>query len=517
MNVLGNSLKYTQAGCIRVRICVRDTATPEGNPTDIISVSVSDTGKGISKDFLRKRLFTPFNQEDSLSTGCGLGLSLVKSLTTTLNGTIEVRSEQGVGTTVTVNLPLPRGTRRTPPEETMHLRDRLVDRKTPLPPSGTKVGYVGFVVPEAVDDSIIGQRESKIKESIKASVSSCMVDWLRMKSIDVEADIGEADYIVILVDERLSDFIRPYIDDLEKKQPRVIALLPSEMSRREVENTLTRSIRAFEVVSAPFGPRKMARAVAACEQTASMWSQSRRSPTISTMAPLSEVRANMEVGSDILQAHGLTHSIPDGRRTTMVESPTSPLSPMLVPRPGYFNLGRGSRSSATTITSQSMAKEAKTSSAPEGGPVDTTSADEQTSLETKPRLLLVDDNQINLRFLETFIKKRRPDCDYDCAEDGLQAVKAAERHKNGYSLVFMDLSMPVMDGLEATRKIRALEKERQNRLGDAAPAPAFIVALTGLASSRDQANAFASGVNIFITKPVKFKEIGKLLDDRIKK
>jgi CheY-like chemotaxis protein len=374
----------------------------------------------------------------------------------------------------------------------------------------TTIGYVGFVLPEAIDESIIGQRESKIKESIKASVSSCMVDWLQMKSIDAEADIEDADYLVILVDERLSEFIQPYVDDLERKQPRVIALLPSEMSRREVESTLGKSIRAFEVVSAPFGPRKMARAVAACEKTASTWSQSRHPPTPSTVTPMSEVRANMKAGSDLLQAQRLTHGIPE------VESPSSPLSPMSVPRPGYFNSGSGSRSSDTTIISLPMVNGAKPSSATESEPAGAASADEQISQRTKPRLLLVDDNQINLRFLETFVKKRRPNCDYDCAEDGLQAVEAAERHEDGYSLVFMDLSMPVMDGLEATRKIRALEKDRRNRLGDAAPAPSLIVALTGLASGRDQANAFASGVDLFITKPVKFKEIGKLLDDRIK-
>jgi CheY-like chemotaxis protein len=150
------------------------------------------------------------------------------------------------------------------------------------------------------------------------------------------------------------------------------------------------------------------------------------------------------------------------------------------------------------------------------GPHEASLTKEPVSRPKKLRVLLVDDNLINLRFLETYIKKRRPNFEYDCAEDGLQAVEAAENYKAGYSLVFMDLSMPIMDGLEATRKIRALEKDRSKRLGSAAPAPALIVALTGLASGRDQANAFSSGVDLFMTKPVKFKEIGRLLDERAK-
>ena len=96
MNILGNSLKYTASGCIRVRLSLATTIGPNDESSDTIHLSVSDTGRGISKEFLRKRLFTPFNQEDHLSSGCGLGLSIVKSLVDTLNGHLEVRSEQGV-------------------------------------------------------------------------------------------------------------------------------------------------------------------------------------------------------------------------------------------------------------------------------------------------------------------------------------------------------------------------------------------------------------------------------------
>ena len=102
--------------------------------------------------------------------------------------------------------------------------------------------------------------------------------------------------------------------------------------------------------------------------------------------------------------------------------------------------------------------------------------------------------------------------------------------------------MPVMNGFEATRKIRDLESARtreshtptSNLLSDpdrksstpispnsdppeaepSSPATsALIIALTGLASGRDQAEAFASGVDLFLTKPVSFKEVGKLLDN----
>jgi CheY-like chemotaxis protein len=69
-----------------------------------------------------------------------------------------------------------------------------------------------------------------------------------------------------------------------------------------------------------------------------------------------------------------------------------------------------------------------------------------------------------------------------------------------------------MNGFEATRAIRLIEETRRTGGADDNP-PALIIALTGLASSRDQSEAFTSGVDLFMTKPVSFKEVGRLLDN----
>jgi len=66
--------------------------------------------------------------------------------------------------------------------------------------------------------------------------------------------------------------------------------------------------------------------------------------------------------------------------------------------------------------------------------------------------------------------------------------------------------MPVMDGMEATRAIRKLERERRQK-------PVMIIALTGLASARTQQEAFSNGINLFLTKPVRFNELRKILND----
>lgn len=64
--------------------------------------------------------------------------------------------------------------------------------------------------------------------------------------------------------------------------------------------------------------------------------------------------------------------------------------------------------------------------------------------------------------------------------------------------------MPVMNGFDATRAIRSFELDNNHK-------PSMIIALTGLANSRDQAEGFSAGCDLYMTKPVSLKELGKLL------
>ena len=136
----------------------------------------------------------------------------------------------------------------------------------------------------------------------------------------------------------------------------------------------------------------------------------------------------------------------------------------------------------------------------------------------KPRLLLVDDNKINLEMLHTFVRKKGFLNDVvDLADDGAKAVDIFKRQTyaaDAPAVVFMDISMPVMDGYEATRAIRHFEKRMMAEDESGARPRSLIVAVTGNASGTyDQSEAFASGVDIYMTKPVSFKEVGKILEN----
>jgi signal transduction histidine kinase len=104
MNLLGNALKYTSHGYVKVLLEATEiedlptSGSAENISRSMVTLTVLDTGKGISSDFLRSKLFTPFAQENSLSSGTGLGLSIVRSIVNLLEGEITIDSEVGRGT-----------------------------------------------------------------------------------------------------------------------------------------------------------------------------------------------------------------------------------------------------------------------------------------------------------------------------------------------------------------------------------------------------------------------------------
>jgi two-component system sensor histidine kinase/response regulator len=116
------------------------------------------------------------------------------------------------------------------------------------------------------------------------------------------------------------------------------------------------------------------------------------------------------------------------------------------------------------------------------------------------RVLLVEDNLVN-QMVSTH-QLRKLGCEIEIANNGLEALAAWQR--GGHDMIFMDCQMPEMDGFEATRKIRAMEKERS-----LAPIP--VIAMTAAAMEGDRESCLQAGMDDYISKPVKISEIEKLL------
>jgi CheY-like chemotaxis protein len=110
------------------------------------------------------------------------------------------------------------------------------------------------------------------------------------------------------------------------------------------------------------------------------------------------------------------------------------------------------------------------------------------------RLLLVEDNDINREFAVELLHSMN--VQVDCAVNGEEAVAMVQRQ--AYAGVLMDIQMPVMDGLEASRRIRQLAAAPGGERFATLP----IIAMTALAMARDAENSMAAGMNDHITKPI---------------
>ncbi|MGE0385614.1 MAG: response regulator [Gammaproteobacteria bacterium] len=112
--------------------------------------------------------------------------------------------------------------------------------------------------------------------------------------------------------------------------------------------------------------------------------------------------------------------------------------------------------------------------------------------QAQARILLVEDNADNRLLINAYLKNEP--YRIDTAEHGAQAVEMFIA--DPYSLVLMDVQMPVMDGHEATRAIRAWERE-------AGRAPVPIIALTAHATREEMEKSLAAGCSSHLTKPIK--------------
>ena len=123
-------------------------------------------------------------------------------------------------------------------------------------------------------------------------------------------------------------------------------------------------------------------------------------------------------------------------------------------------------------------------------------------------LLMAEDNALNSEIAATLL--RMSGAEVDCVEDGRQAVDAFLASKPGdYDAILMDVQMPVMDGHEAARRIRA----SNHPLALTIP----IIATTANAFSGDISAALASGMNAHVSKPLDAEQLCKTLVDCIRK
>jgi CheY-like chemotaxis protein len=118
------------------------------------------------------------------------------------------------------------------------------------------------------------------------------------------------------------------------------------------------------------------------------------------------------------------------------------------------------------------------------------------------KILLIEDNELNREIAQSVLEELG--FVVNCAEDGCVALGMLKMAKQGaYDLILMDVQMPVMDGLEATRQIRSLRDDYFKNVP--------IIAMTANAFEEDRKAALDAGMNEHVAKPIDVEKLKKVL------
>ncbi|KAL3461903.1 putative sensor histidine kinase/response regulator [Aspergillus heterothallicus] len=410
MNLFGNALKYTRSGYIQL-VMKGDALKIEGEKKPAVRITISDSGRGMSKDFLTHHLYSAFFQEDATSPGLGVGLHLVHQIIKSLQGTINFTSELGKGTSVDVVLPIEMAEESNPPPRSFgKLKEQLRGKTVALFTRSSKLGSLGF--------------EDKLFTPMVTSLGHMISEWFGLRVLTA--------------------------DQMDSNQPDLAIVTEHEYRNYYREGTKVPKANGTE---------------------------------IQPQLPLIVLSA----GTSSWEALG--ESVEDS-----VIFLTQPVSPKTLGTALSHCLG------PSAAFSDTMKKPPPPVQSSRGEEADSEKETKTNGVKNAKRILLVDDNPVNLKIVEMSVKAAG--FAHDSAQNGLEALEKFK--KTRYDAVVMDISMPVMDGLTATREMRQFEDNKKLP-------PATIIIFTAALSASMQHEAMMSGVNLFLTKPTPLKRLKEML------
>ncbi|KAI1324793.1 histidine kinase HHK3 [Xylariaceae sp. FL0255] len=433
-----NAIHNTPDGVVSVTISIRP------GRKDLL-VDVEDSGCGIHPDD-QQRIFEPYEKIDPHTTGAGLGLTLASKFATLLHGSINlVASDLGHGS---------------------HFRAEFHDMESQYAPHPS---------------SLLTNKLQNLPRQFhyKASRPQCTLlsDFVArfLTSQGFITSLDQADCFIIL--EFVSDLeqFRAQLSTISSEQV-VICPIPAI----DVES----SVETWNNVVYVRGPFMASTLISALEEANGLASRLRSSEADQI---IDETISPMLSQADFNQDTKLV-TIPEKVKelSTLLHGDSAACVDMTLVTPPR------SRAPSELSFDPVLEKAVTIFPTPE------TCA--------KPMALLVDDNTVNLRILQMYCKKRS--LPFLCAQDGEQAVDLFSKQQSLYikgeaapiHLILMDLQMPICDGINATKRIRALE--RQKSWGRS-----ILFVVTGQDSPTDRADAEDAEADNFYVKPVAIKTL----------
>lgn len=426
MNLYGNSLKYCEQGFINVTLRSEPIESKDGLRRSMIVLKVTDSGKGMSEEYLRNKLFKPFAQENPLAPGTGLGLSIIRQIIVLLGGEIIVRSLKDVGTDISVKIPMvhskePFGDTAAPIlDEVLRVREKT---------RGLAVCLLG--IPEDLKSE--GQLEIGVNSGLwdhksnhmRAALETLCAHWFDM---DVTGTQKKDIYLIGENSQNFADLKSgTLLDQLEDEVKettgndvlQVIILCKTAFSASNLQKTArSQARRAVVFISQPCGPRKLAKAL--------MLVLKKRADIIlgkpDEHRPQNATETNSErdpasVQKDY-QPNPLIEPIKSAALQFDRDQSRITLPVILEARPHL-------ETPTETKAAEHLEQESTTSS----------QSPTISGVHTSEPFLLVDDNPINLQVLSMYCKKNKHA--YATATDGLEAYDTYRSATVPFKTVFM--------------------------------------------------------------------------------
>ncbi|KAK3673899.1 hypothetical protein LTR78_006101 [Recurvomyces mirabilis] len=548
MNLVTNALKYTPVGYISVSLRKKWLDVHHGDERHaIIELVVEDSGVGMSEKFQADDLFRPFKQEDCMNSGTGLGLNLVAQIVRSYGGNVQIHSELGVGTCVKVILPSVSAP--VPARATMldgdiehkshaaNLRDDMHDNRihsdVDSQPSPQVLIFssedpTNNACPKALEQEAQSRQTSSLQKT-------CTSLGLHVRGTN---DSRDEEMVVCIVHERdlktaFSTNVMPTRAHLMQEMYRNDTALIVVCQTRAAALTFKARPGTIPVPSdaqflwLPIGAVKLASTISACIAVLKNKGAGMNGRSPSDNASKQYGGSRTARGARNTDRSFFRFTRPELARH---ETQTATLSIAQILAPQEADSDTHNRVSASAHLKRPSMSRALTVP--------------HSHAARKSNLLLVDDNVSKTMTISVHSSdkeksllisayssypQKRAGYWYQTAENGLEALHIYKRSgaspvfpddstsvasetlecpRSRIEVVLLDLNMPVMNGFQVAKSIRQSEKA-------SSPPPATIIAISALGEFAAQSECQASGIDLLLTKPVRYKEwidvLGKLI------
>ncbi|TDU73222.1 signal transduction histidine kinase [Prosthecobacter fusiformis] len=487
VNLVGNAIKFTENGEILILARQVNRKTPKGDVAHL-HFSVRDTGIGIPPDKIGS-LFQAFTQADSSTTrkygGTGLGLAICRKLCRLMGGEISVISEEGQGSDFFFELPLRIAQDDAGREEEIGWMACIKNQR------------IIYHSPHTTTQQILQQTLQQW------AVSAIPLPTLPSSPADLARELDDSAVFILDASEHTPATATAIMQAATSQGTGLLVLLPLTLWKLR-DQFVPVGYARFVKLSKPAKRRELLRSLAELVQMPKV-APPPAAPVLQQPAlrpPTHPFASPTPWGAPPPPAYAPAMAQPDPNPAWLHPPPPAPPTPPALT--SFFD------QSADDLPSQTRAAQAGHDAhiSPETNraiAVAATAKGDSFAHIHPARILLVEDQPLNQK-IATMLLQRLGYAQVDVANNGQEAVEMV--NASTYDLVFMDLQMPVMGGIEAAKAIRS-NFHLKNQ-------PA-IIAMTGHALTGVKEECTNVGMNAFLTKPVSLDDFRKTIPPCLEK